>query len=202
MPTTLTLSPTGQVLTIPTKWADVTLAQFVALEAPEPGDERRPAEILLGLEANGLDQLAADDVRYLSNLLAFAAEPEDVYGLLPTPGLPEVGSLPYGTLLMAQQRFAESPERPWLTSAAYLLALYRVQLTYGKYDSAKVAACEAALLASPCTEVMPDASFFLNSYKQYLSGTAPKKTTTSNPPTKKSTLAMSKFRKGSGRFSA
>jgi hypothetical protein len=201
MPTTLTLQPTGQVLTVPTKWADVTLAQFVDLEAREPDDERRPAEILLGLEATGLDQLAADDVRYIANLIEFALEPQDVYALHPTPGLPEVGSLPYGTLIMAQQRFSEDPEQPWLRSAAYLLALYRVQMTYGKYDSAKVAACEAALLVSPCTEVYPDAAFFLNSYKRYSSGTGPTLTTTSAPTTTKSKRGMSKFLSGLGLYS-
>lgn len=198
MPITLTLQPTGQVLTVPTSWYDVTLATFLALQVPEPDDERRVAEVLLGLEAGGLDQLAADDVAYFANLLAFATDPADLYALLPTPGLPEVGSLPYGTLLMAQQRFAEVPERPWLASAAYLLALYRTQLTYGKYDSAKVAACEAALLAAPVTEVYPDAAFFLSSYRRYSSGTGPTKTTTSSPATKKSKRGMSKFLSGLG----
>jgi hypothetical protein len=198
MPTTFTLQPTGQVLTVPTKWADVTLAQFVDLEAPQAEEQRRPAEILLGLEANALDQLAADDVAYIANLLAFATEPEDVYELHATPGLPEVGSLPYGTLLMAQAQFADNPDRPWLASAAHLLALYRVQLTYGKYDSGKVAACEAALLASPCTEVYPDAAFFLSSYRRYSNGTGPTKTTTSSPTTTKSKRGMSKFLSGLG----
>lgn len=202
MPTTLTLHPTGQVLTVPTSWYDVTLATFVALQAPEPEDLRRPAEVLLGLDAGALDQLAADDVAYFANLLGFATEPEDVYALLPTPGLPEVGTLPYGTLLMAQQRFAADPEASWLRSAAYLLALYRVQMTYGKYDSKRVAACEAALLASPCTEAYPDAAFFLSSYRRYSNATGPMTRTTSSPATKKSKRVTSKSASGSGRCSA
>jgi hypothetical protein len=173
MPTTLTLQPTGQVLTVPTSWFDVTLAQFVALEASEPDDERRPAEILLGLAAYGLDQLAADDVRYIANLIDFANEPEDVYELHPTPGLPEVGGLPWGTLLMAQQHFSDNPEQPWLRSAAYLLALYRVQMTYGKYDSKRVATCEAALLESPCTEVLADCFYIFEQLTEVTERHAP-----------------------------
>lgn len=203
MPTTLTLTSAVpgwyQHLLVPTSWYDVTLATFVALLAPAPDDTRRPAELLCGLPAGGLDNLAADDVAYISNLLAFATEPEDVYELLPTPGLPEVGSLPYGTLLMAQQHFADSPEAPWLQSAAYLLALYRTQLTYGKYDGKRVAAAEAALLASPVTEAYPDAAFFLSSYKRYSNGTGPTKTTSSTPTTTKSKRATSKFLSGLGR---
>lgn len=175
MPTILPLrsAATALALSVPTSWADVTLATFIALEAPEPDDQRRPAELLCGLPAGYLDNLAADDVRYLSNLLAFATEPEDVYELHPTPDLPEVGSLPYGTLLLAQQRFSEAPERPWLQSAAYLLALYRTQLTFGKYSAEKVAAAEAALLASPCTEVLADCNFIFEQLKEVTERHAP-----------------------------
>ena len=218
MPTPLTLQPTGQVLTVPTRWADVTLAQFVDLQAPQADDQRRPAEILLGLTAGALDQLAADDVAYFANLLAYYNEPQDVYALHPTPGLPEVGSLPYGTLAMAQQHIQgcnadyqqelaeaghEQPEAqcPWLRYAAYLLALYRVQMTYGKYDGKRVADCEAALLASPVTEVLPDATFFLSSYRRYSSGTGQTTTTPSSPPTKKSKPVMSRFLSALGLYS-
>jgi hypothetical protein len=190
MPTTLPLYPTDQVLPVPTQWADVTLAQFVTLFAPEPDDTRRLAEVLMGLEAGGLDDLAADDVQYIANLLAFAADPSPVLELLPTPGLPSVGSQPYGVLLLAQQRMEAEPERPWLSYGAHLLALYRVQLLWGKCDLSRVAACEAALLASPVTEVYADAAFFLNSYRTWLNDSPPTKPTTTSPQTTKSRRAL------------
>ena len=186
MPTILPLrtATTALALSVPTQWADVTLAQYVALFAPAADDARRPAEVLCGLEAGYLDSLAASDVHYLGNLLAFAADPSDVQALLPTPGLPDLGSLPYGIWLEAQNHVEANAERPWLAHAPYLLALYRVQLAYGKYSAPKVAACEAALLASPVTESYADAAFFLSSYRQSASGTPPMKPTTTKPATR------------------
>jgi hypothetical protein len=140
----------------------------------------------MGLEAGGLDDLAADDVQYIANLLAFAADPSPVLELLPTPGLPSVGSQPYGVLLLAQQRMEAEPERPWLAYSAHLLALYRVQQMWGKCDLSRVAACEAALLASPVTEVYADAAFFLNSYRTWLNDSPSTKPTTTSPQTTKS----------------
>lgn len=201
MPYQLPLSD-GQALTVPTSWADVTLAQYVALLAPAEGDQRTAAELLLGLDAGGLNELAADDIPYLANLLEFASDPSPVLELLPSPGLPEVGTLPYGTLLMAQQHIQADPERPLLAYGSYLLALYRVQLTYGKYDEAKVAACLAALLASPVTECAGDMGHFIGGYRNWLNGTPRTKPTTSNLKTKSSTPAAKKSGKGSGRFSA
>jgi hypothetical protein len=201
MPTTLTLYPTGQVLIVPTQWADVTLAQFVALFAPQPGETRRQAEVLLGLAAGELDDLAADDVQYLANLLAFATDTSPVLELLPTPGLPSVGSLPYGLYVEAGQHLAADPERHWLAYGPYLLALYRVQLTYGKYDSKRVAACEAALLAAPVTESYADAAFFLSSYKASLSATSPTSPTTTSQKMPSSKPATKNWRNASGRFS-
>jgi hypothetical protein len=198
MPTTLTLQPTGQVLTVPTKWADVTLAQFIALYAPAVDDTRRIAEVLCNLPAGGLDELAADDVKYLATLLAFATDPADVLALLPTPGLPDIGSLPYGILVEAQRAVEAQEGRPWLATAAYLLALYRMQLLWGKYDGKRVAACEAALLASPVTEVYADASFFLSSYKQYWSATPQTPTTKPSPMTRSSTLGAKNWLQGLG----
>jgi hypothetical protein len=206
MPATLNLTtPDGtlaQVLTLPTKWADVSLEQFVALYAAAPDATHRAAEVLCGLEAGGLDNLAADDVKYLATLLGFAADPSSVLELLPTPNLPDIGSLPYGTLLLAQQYLEANPERPWVFYGPYLLALYRVQLAFGKYDAGKVAACEAALLAAPVTESYADAAFFLSSYRAWLSDTPPTKPTTATQTTKNLTPVSKGSRKGSGRFSA
>jgi hypothetical protein len=181
MSTTLTLHPTARVLTVPTSWADVSLAQFVALHAPEADDERRPAELLLSLEAGGLDQLAADDVQYLSNLLAFASDASDMEALLPTPGLPDVGSLPWGCLVLCQQQFEANAERPALASLPYVLALYRCQLRYGNTD--RLDQVLAAVLAAPVTEVYADGAFFLAAARRSRSGTPPTKATTQSPTT-------------------
>lgn len=179
MPTTLTLQPTGQLLTVPTRWADVTYAQFVALHAPEPGEQRTAAELLLGLPAGGLDQLAADDVPFIANLIEFVQDISDVLALLPTPGLPDgVGGLPYGTLVLAQQRMQQEAERPWLSYGAHLLALYRTTMLWGAAVPAKVAACEAALLAAPVTEVYADAAHFSGACRNWLNGTPQTKPTT------------------------
>jgi hypothetical protein len=202
MPFPLTLTTpdgaTALTLTVPTQWADVSLGQFVALLAPAADDTRRQAEVLCSLEAGALDQLAADDVQYVANLLAFAADASPVLELLPTPGLPSVGSLPYGILLEAQQHMATHEGRAWLACGPYLLALYRVQLLYGKYSAEKVAACEAALLAAPVTESYADAAFFLSSYKAWQSGSGPTKPTTTSPKTPNSTRGMRSWLNGLG----
>ncbi len=201
MPTTLPLS-NGQELNVPTRWADVTLAQFVAIHAPEPGDTRRPAEVLCNLPAGGLDALAADDVQYLANLLAFSLDTADVLALEPTPGLPSMGSMPYGLVLEAQDYIRANPERAWMAYAPYLLAICRVHLTYGEYNRNKVAACLEALLAAPVTENYAEAAFFLESLKNYLLGTPPTKTTKSSRKMRRLTQGASGSAKGSGRFSA
>jgi hypothetical protein len=206
MPFSLTLTtPDGQpaqVLTVPTQWADVTLGQYVALQAPEPDDERRPAEILLGLEAGGLDQLAADDVKYLSNLLAFSQDASDVEALLPAPGLPDIGTLPFGILLLAQQYVENMPDSAPVAYGPHLCALYRVQLAYGKYDQAKVEACEAALLASSCVEAAADCAFFLSSYQNWQRATRPMRRMSPSPMTTKKRRVMTGLQRGTARFSA
>lgn len=186
MPTTLTLQPTGQVLTVPTSWADVTLGQYVALHAPDPQDQRTAAELLLGLEAGALNRLAAADVVYLSTLLAFATDPSPVLALLPTPGLPDVGTLPWGCLVLVQEHFRDEAYdgRPDLAHLPYVLAVYRCQLSWG--NTGKVEQLEQALLASPVTECYADAAFFLAAARRSLSGTSPTPNATTTTPTKKS----------------
>ena len=112
-------------------------------------------------------------------------DPAPVLELLPTPGLPDIGSLPYGTLLLAQQHIEADPDRPLLAYGPHLLALYRVQLAYGKYDEGRVAACLAALLAAPVTESYADAAFFLASMQRWLSATPPTPTMPQSPSPKK-----------------
>jgi hypothetical protein len=202
MPTTLTLTtPDGQptqVLTVPTSWADVTLAQFVALYAPVAGDPRTAADLLLGLEAGSLNQLAADDVPYLANLIAFAADPSPVLELLPTPGLPDVGSLPYGCLLLVQQRFETNADLPDLASLPYLLAVYRCQLTYGNVDSERVDKFLTQLLAAPVTEVYADGAHFLAACRNWQAGTRQTKPTSTSPKKKSLMPAVKTWLRGLG----
>jgi len=171
----------GQVLPVPTKWADVTLGQYVSLVAPEPGEPRTVAELLLGLEADGLDALAADDVPYIANLIAFAGDSSPLLELLPPPGLPDVGTLPWGCLVLVQQHFAAHPDRPDLFHLPYVLSVYRTQLAWGKVVEAKRAACEAALLASPVTECYAEGSFFLTACRKWSADTPPTKPTKMSP---------------------
>jgi hypothetical protein len=195
MPTTLTLTSPGQpaqALTVPTSWANVPLAQFVALHAPELGEQRTAAELLLGLDAGALGQLAADDVVYIANLIEFASDPSPVLDLLPTPSLPDVGSLPWGCLVLCQQQFESNAERPALASLPYVLALYRCQLRYGNTD--RLDQVLAAVLAAPVTEVYADGAFFLAAARRSRSGTPPTTATTQSPTTKSLKLAARSWR--------
>ncbi|MGI4819893.1 MAG: hypothetical protein ACRYFV_01670 [Janthinobacterium lividum] len=205
MPYRLTLASTAPfqdlIVDVPTSWADVPLSVFLDVVAPLPDDSRMQAETLCGLPAGTLDALAAQDAVYLQNLLAFSQDASDVLAQLPTPGLPDIGTLPYGQLMMAQSYLEQNPDRPALAYGPYLCALYRTYLTWGKFDEAKVSACLAALLASPVLDVYADCSFFLNSYRQLRSGTPRTPTTTKTPKTKRLTQAASRLVKGSDRFS-
>jgi hypothetical protein len=190
-----------RVVDAPTSWADVTMATFLSVVAPLPDDNRMQAETLCGLEAGVLDNLAASDVQYLNNLLSFATDVSDVMAQLPTPGLPNIGTLPYGLLMMAQSYLDQNPERPAVAYGPYLCALYRTHLTWGKFDEAKVAACQEALLASPVLEVYADCAFFLSSYERLRNGTPPHPKTTKSPKTTKLMRGASRLVKGSDRFS-
>lgn len=187
MPTTLTLTPTGQVLTVPTSWADVTLAQFLLLDGgAEEGDKRTVPELLLGLEAGALNQLATDDVLYIHNLVAFSLDKSDVYALLPPPGLPDVGSLPWGCMVLVQQRLA-SDEGAVLP---YVLAVYRCQLAHGNTN--RVEEVEAALLAAPVTEVYAEAQAFTQACRRSLSATPRTPSSTTASPATKSRMRAAK----------
>lgn len=183
MPTTLTLSPTGQTLTVPTRWADVSFEQFVALLAPPADETRTTADILLGLEAGALDQLAAADVAYLGHLLTFALDPTPVTELLPTPGLPDPGRLPWGCLVLCQQHYEAQADRPELVSLPFVLAVYRCQMRYGSTE--RLEEMLAEVLVAPVTETYPDAAFFHAAWPRSRSATPPTSATTTSLPTKK-----------------
>lgn len=196
MPFPLTLTPTNQRLLVPTSWADVPFGAFCDLLAPVEGEPRTAAEILLGLDAGALNQLAADDVGYIANLLAFAADPGPVLELLPPPSLPDVGSLPWGCLSLVQSRLASEPERPPLVHLPYVLAVYRAQLTYGSTDRAE--ALEAELRLAPCTEVYPEAQAFYSACRRSLSGTPQTRATKPTTTTKNSTPGSKSWLSGLG----
>jgi hypothetical protein len=198
MPTTLTLQPTGQVLTIPTQWADVSLAQFVTLFAPVPDEQRSAAELLLGLDAGGLNPLAADDVPYLANLIAFANDASPVLELLPTSCLPDVGGLPYGCLLLCQQHFEANADRPDLASLPYVLAVYRCQLTYGNVQGERVAKLLEHLLAAPVTEAYADGAYFLAACWNWQPDTRQTKPMSTSPKTRKWMPAAKSWLRGLG----
>ena len=205
MPATLTLTAPDTApldIIVPTGWADVSFSAFADRWAPGPDEQRLPAEILCGLEPGTLGRLSILDVEYVSNLLEFSQDPSEVMDRPATPGLPDIGGLPFGLLLDARQHIEEHAGRPWLAYGAYVLALYRVQLAFGKYDEARVAACEAALLAAPCGEVYADAAFFLSQYKQRSSGTNPAPKTPPSLTTKNTKPGPKSLANALGRFSA
>jgi hypothetical protein len=198
MPTTLTLQPTGQVLTVPTRWADVSLAMFVERYAGP--SERSPAEIFCNLPAGAFNELAVEDVHYIANLLTFTLDTSDVTNLPPTPGLPDVGGLPWGCLVLVQQRFEANAELPDLASLPYVLAVYRSQLTWG--NTGKAGQILQQLLAAPVTEVYADGSFFLQACRTCRPGTPRTKPTTVSPKKKKRKPVSKSLANASGRFSA
>jgi hypothetical protein len=198
MPTTITLQPTGQVLQVPTQWRDVTLAQFVTLLAAEPDEQRTAAELLLGLEAGGLSQLAADDVPLIAGLIEFTDDLEPVLQLLPTPRLPDVGSLPYGCLLLCQQQFEANAGRPDLATLPFVLAVYRCQLTYGSLDGERIGRMLEQLLASPVTEVYADGDFFLQACRNWQPGTRQTKPMSTTSKTRKWMPAVKTWLHGLG----
>ncbi|MBO2010880.1 hypothetical protein [Hymenobacter negativus] len=202
MPTTLTLTAldtTPLAITVPTRWPDVSFATFVDYLAPAPDEQRLPAEILCGLDAGTLGALALTDAEYLLNLLAFSLDASDVLALPATPGLPDVGSLSYGAMLEVHQHLESQPDRPPLASMAYILAVYRCELLWGKYNEAKVSAAHTALLEAPCTEVYPDASHFMSSWRNWQKGTNPTPKTAPSSTTKKSTPVPKSWASGLAR---
>lgn len=197
MPLPLTLTPTGQQLAVPTSWADVPFGTFCDLLAPTPGEPRTAAELLLGLEAGGLNQLAASDAVYLGHLLDFASDPSSVLELPPPVGLPDVGGLPWGALVLVQQRLGAEPERPPLAHLPFVLAVYRCQLAHGSTD--RVEQVLAAVLAAPCTEVYAEAQAFYSACRKSLSATPQTRATPPTTTSPSSTPAWRNWLSGLGR---
>lgn len=184
--------------TLPTGWHEVTMATYLRLLTPHPTDSL--LSILSGLVPAVIDQLQADDVVLLADTLSFALDHTELLELPPSPGLPDVGSAPYGLLQLATLAVNNLPEgAPALAAGPYLAALYRMHQVWGVADDAKVAAAEAAILASPCTEVVADCFFLLKGYNSCMSGMSRTQTMPSNSKTPKWRLAWKKLANVSAR---
>lgn len=164
MPDILILtSPDGSEahrVTLPTSWADVTTAQYLALLEPTAPWVAQ----LTGLAPDVLASLSEGDAVLLTDRLSFALEHGPLLQLLPTPALYEVGNCCYGLLLRSEEFLAAHPDVPALMYGAYLCALYRGPLLPDALDKEILAGAYAAVLAAPITETFADAQHLLASY--------------------------------------
>lgn len=187
--------------TLPTGWHEVTMATYLRTLTPHPTDTL--LSVLSGLSPAVIDQLQADDVTMLCTTLAFAL---DHTGLLelelePSPGLPDVGAQPYGLLALATAHINGLDEGvPALAAGPYLCALYRTHQVFGKTPDEKVASAEAAILASPVTEVYADCAAFLRGWSSSTHATKRTPTTTSPSKTRKWKPGLRSWLSGLGLF--
>lgn len=169
MPASFTLIIDGQPklgLTVPTSWADVTTAQYLALQAPAAPW----LAVLTGLAPAQVASLSEDAAALLTDRLAFAFDAAPLRELLPTPNLYEVGNCLYGLLLRFEQFLGQHPAAPALTYGAYLCALYQNPVLPSLLDEPALAAAHAAVLATPITETFADAQHLLASYARAQDG--------------------------------
>ena len=159
-------SPTPRAITVPASWADVSTAQYLALQAPDAPW----LAVLTGLAPELLARLRDADAALLTARLAFALDAAPLRALLPTPGLYEVGNCLYGLLLRFEQFLGQHPDAPALAYGAYLCALYRNPVLPSQLDEPTLAAAHAAVLAAPITETFADAQHLLASYTRAKDG--------------------------------
>lgn len=197
----LLLTPTdgsaGLPLAIPARWDEVTLATYLEFR----GSDESILAAITGLDMEAVGRLAADDVTYVANCLAFMADPAPLLELMPSSDLPEVGASPYGLLMLATQHVESLPEgTPGMVAAPYLYALYRCQQLYGKADDAKVEAMRVAVLGEPVTKVFADVAFFLKSWRRATAGTPPRPRTQLSPKKLNTKPVLKTFLSGLGLF--
>ncbi|GAA4362158.1 hypothetical protein GCM10023185_29820 [Hymenobacter saemangeumensis] len=178
MPQHITLTPVSggplRTLSVPTSWADITLADFLRLQQEGATGETSVLAILLGLDVATVECIRAVDVAYLCHCLAFVLDASELLALPASADLPDIGAESYGLLRLATDHVQDLPEgTPGIVAGPYLYALYRCQQLYGKVDDAKVEAMRQAVLAEPVTTVYADVAFFLSSYRHAISGTRP-----------------------------
>lgn len=204
MPAYYTLTSTAPdtppvALTLPTGWHEVTMATYLRTITPHPTDSL--LSILSGLAPDVINQLQADDVTMLCHTIAFALDHTELLELEPSPGLPDVGAQPYGLLAVATAHVNGLDEGvPAIAAGPYLCALYRTHAMFGQMPDKRVTSVEAAILASPVTEVYADSAAFLRGWSNSTSATKRTPTTISNSKMPSSTPASRSWLKGLGLF--
>ncbi len=191
---TLTAVSGGEsfTLSVPTSWLDVTLEQFIAWQCSDA-----PAVCALsGISPEQLERLAWQDAAYLTNLLAFAAELPDPPA---DPGLKDPGAATYGQMLLGTQYVEANPDKPDVWYAPYLYALYRTREVYGRYDEAKIAQMQAAILQEPVGKCFGDVCFFYSGWLLSMRDTSPTPKTMPSPTKTKTKRAWPSWVSGLGR---
>jgi hypothetical protein len=155
MPTDLT-----QTLHLPTTWAALTVAQYLALVTP---GAMPLAAVLPDLAPDALAQLDAAEQEALTTHLLATLDEQVLAALLPTPGLLEAGLSAYGLYQQAQKYLATIPDAHPLAHGAYLYALYWEPSGFTA-SVAQVEVAHANVLVRPVTEVYADCCYFLASY--------------------------------------
>lgn len=149
-----------QQILLPATWADLTVAQYLALATP---GAISLATVLPDLAPEVLAQLSETDQQLLADRVLTELDEQVLADLLPTHGLLEIGLSAYGLYEQAQQYLATIPDAHPLAHGAYLYALYR-DPKGNRADEQQLAAAHAAILARPVTEVYADCLYFLASY--------------------------------------
>jgi hypothetical protein len=155
-----------QQIALPTTWADLTVAQYLALATP---GAISLATVLPDLAPEVVAQLSDADQQLLADRVLAELDEQVLADLLPTHGLLEIGRSAYGLYDQAQQYLATIPNAHPLAHGAYLYALYRAP-TGSRADEQQLAAAHAAVLARPVTTVYADCLYFLASYRRVGTG--------------------------------
>lgn len=185
-------------LTVPTSWADVSVAQYLRL-LTEPDLPR--ICILTDLEEDLLNRLAAQDATYLQVVcLDFLHHEEELAELKPTEGLADIGSSSYGQLLLVQQFMQANPDQIMMVYAPWILAVYESERQLKTFNSnARMQQLYEDTLAAPLPKVYADLVAFLQAWSNFMNATTKPMMTTS-PTMTSSTPAWKKYSSALGRF--
>lgn len=155
------------VLSVPERWADITLDQFLRLFTDPTAD---PIGVLTCLSPAQRARLHADDLPIIEHRLLFVADRRELEALVPTEAAPVVYAATYGMVQLAEAFVRHHPGRPDLFLAPYLCALLRTR----SHDAARVDACYQHLLAQPLLAVYADVRQALTLWPQALQPDAPR----------------------------
>lgn len=190
---TLTAGPETLVLQVPTTWADVTLAEYIAWqESPEPD-----ACALAGITPEQLNRVAWQDAGYLVNLLAFAAEVPEAHA---GPGAIPPASASWGQMRLVAQYMEANPGHSDIWYAPYIWALYRCREIYGRNDEAKETGMAEAVVARPVSEVFSEVTFIWAGWLLSTNATPPPPKMLASPPETKSRPGWPSWANALGRF--